>query len=250
MAKSDYGDQILVTNEKGVTFDLNKDYTKAIQNATSDAERQQLQAERQAKIDSKAYGGAYKTGANQNATVGTSYNSGNTVANRTSTSAPIQNEQQLALQAQLLAQQEQMAALETQKNNLSKYLEDMYASNMEAELAALKNAYDQNVSKLEASNDEIAEMYRAARNQTAAQNALEVQRMNEFGVAQGLGSGSAGQMALAQSAAYQNNLGNLFAQEAQEKAEMERAAMDLATQYSNALLQTQANSNAQLNGAL
>lgn len=243
MAMSDFGEQILVTNANGITFDLNKDYTKAINAASSAAEKAQLEKERQAKIDSKAYGGAYKTSVNDSASLGTKYNASNTVFNRTSTKDSFRSEQADELQAQLAAQKAQMA-------DLTKYLEDMYAANQEAELAALKSAYDKNVAEMESQNDQIVEMYRSAKNQQAAQNALETQRMNEIGIAQGLNTGASGQMALAQSAALQAALGNLTTQEMQSLANNRLAMSQLGADYNNAVVQTSAQINAERNRAM
>ena len=135
-------------------------------------------------------------------------------------------------------------------NDMTKYLEDLYASNLEAELSALKNAYDANVAELESQNDKIAEQYRAARNQAAAQNALEVQGMNERALATGLNTGASGQLALAQNMAYQGNLGNLWAKEAQDKAETDRLMAQLLNDYNANVNQTTANINAQRAEAL
>ena len=134
--------------------------------------------------------------------------------------------------------------------DLAKYLQDMYTSNVEAELAALKSAYDTNVAELESQNDIIAQQYRAARNQAAQQNELERMRFNEYAVAQGLNTGTAGQSALAQSAAHQGNLGNLWAQEAQSRADNELAMAQLAAQYNNTAQQAAAQGQAQLAEAL
>lgn len=130
-------------------------------------------------------------------------------------------------------------------NDMTKYLEAMYAQNLEAELAALKSAYDNNVAELESRNDQIAEQYRAARNQAAAQNALEQQSMNERALATGLNTGTSGQIALAQNMAYQGNLGNLWAQEAQDKAQSDLALAQLMRDYTAGVNQTTANINAQ-----
>lgn len=75
-------------------------------------------------------------------------------------------------------------------SDMTDYINDLYAQQLEAELAALKSAYDSNVAEVESQNDRIAEQYRTARNQAAAQNALESQRMNEMGIAQGLNTGA------------------------------------------------------------
>lgn len=135
-------------------------------------------------------------------------------------------------------------------NDMRKYLEDMFAQNLEAELSALKSAYDSNVAELESQNDAIAEQYRAARNQAAAQNALEVQSMNERALATGLNTGTSGQIALAQNMAYQGNLGNLWAQEAQQKAESDRLMAEMLRDYNANVNQVTATSNAKLAEAL
>jgi len=135
-------------------------------------------------------------------------------------------------------------------DDMTQYINDLYAQNLEAELAALKSAYDANVAEMESQNDRIAEQYRAARNQVAGQNALERQRMNEFALAQGLNSGASGQAALAQSAAYQGNLGNLWAQEAQNQADVDMAIAQLMNQYNSNVQQVTANINAQRSAAL
>lgn len=135
-------------------------------------------------------------------------------------------------------------------DDMTQYINDMYAANLEAELAALKSAYDSNVAELENQNDKIAEQFRAARNQAAGQNALEAQRMNEIGIAQGLNTGATGQMALAQNMAYQGTLGNLWAQEAQTQADVDLALAQLMNQYNANVNQTSAQINAQRNQAL
>lgn len=134
--------------------------------------------------------------------------------------------------------------------DMTQYINDLYAQQLEAELAALKSAYDSNVAEVESQNDRIAEQYRAARNQVAAQNALETQRMNELGIAQGLNTGATGQTALAQNAAYQGNLGNLWAQEAQDQADVDLMLAQLQNQYNGDVQQTTAQSNAQRTQAL
>ena len=135
-------------------------------------------------------------------------------------------------------------------NDYTKYLEDMYAANLESEFAALKSAYDQNVLELDRQNDAIAEAYRAARNQAAQQSALERQRMNEFAVAQGLNTGTAGQMALSQNAAYLGSLGSIGAQEASALADTALTRAQLAADYQNDLNRTRSQINADRSQAL
>ena len=135
-------------------------------------------------------------------------------------------------------------------NNMTKYLEEMYKANLEAELSALKSAYDSNVAELESQNDRIAEEYRAARNQAAAQNALQMQGMNERALATGLNTGASGQLALAQNMAYQGNLGNLWAKEAQDKAESDRMMAEMMRDYNASVNQATATINAQKTQAI
>jgi hypothetical protein len=156
--------------------------------------------------------------------------------------------QSLAAQYGINAQAAGGGAAKT--NDMAQYLKDMFEQNLQAELSALKNTYESNVAELEAQNDRIAEQYRAARNQATAQNALESQRMNEYALAQGLNTGTSGQMALAQNMAYQNNLGNIWAQEAQKQADVDLALAQLMRDYNANVNQTTAEINAQRAEAL
>lgn len=86
---SDFGPEILVTDANGVTFDLNKDYSKAEAEATTPEEKAEMKVLREAKTNSAAYGGKYQTGVNEAASLGTTYNPNKTIVNRTSNSDPI-----------------------------------------------------------------------------------------------------------------------------------------------------------------
>lgn len=131
-----------------------------------------------------------------------------------------------------------------------KYIEDLFAKNLEAELSALQTAYEKNVSEIERKNKELDERYLLASNQAAAQNMLEQQRMNEMGMAAGLNTGTSGQMALGQSMAYQGTVGNLLAQQEQQKAENDRMLAQLLADYESDVQQATARSNAQRAQAL
>jgi hypothetical protein len=135
-------------------------------------------------------------------------------------------------------------------NDMTQYLENMYANNLQAELNALKSAYDTNVAELESQNEKIADQYRAARNQTAATNDIEKQNMAERAAASGLNTGTSGQMALSQSMAYQNALGGLNKQQAADQAAVNMAMAQLARDYNANVNQATANSNAQMAQAL
>lgn len=132
----------------------------------------------------------------------------------------------------------------------SQYLQEMYAQQIAAQLAALKSTYEQNVADIQAQDDLITSAYDKQRNQAAAQNELQRMQMNELGLMQGLSTGASGQMALAQSAALQGNLATIGSQEAQSLADNALNLTKLTAQYKNAADQAAAEGNAQLASAL
>ena len=135
-------------------------------------------------------------------------------------------------------------------NDASQYLKDMYAQKNAAALAALKSTYEQNVADSMAQDNLISAAYDEQRNQAAAQNDLQRMYMNEYGIMRGLNTGASGQMALAQSAAYQGNMAQLGAQEAQSLADNALTREKLAIAYSNAVDQAAAEGDYQLAQAL
>lgn len=132
----------------------------------------------------------------------------------------------------------------------SQYIKDLYAANVEAELAALEDAYKTNVGTLQSAGERIGKTYQAAQNAAAAQNAVAKRNMQEVVAANGLNTGTSGQMALAQSAALQGQLGSLSSQEAQAITENQREQDELARQYQSAIVQAKANGNSALAAAL
>ena len=135
-------------------------------------------------------------------------------------------------------------------SDASQYLRDMYAQQLQAELAALKSTYEQNLADISANDDLISAAYDRQRNQAAAQNDLQRMQMNEYGLMRGLGSGASGQMALAQSAALQGNLAQIGTQEAQSLSDNALNRQNLTTAYRNAADQAAAEGNAQMASAL
>ena len=132
----------------------------------------------------------------------------------------------------------------------TQYLKDMYAQNLQAELAALKSTYEQNVLDYQAQDDLISAEAQRQRNQAAAQNELQRMYMNEMGIMQGLNTGMTGQMALAQSAALQGNLANIGTQEQQALSDSALERSKLKAQYSAAVDQAVAQNNYELANAL
>lgn len=132
----------------------------------------------------------------------------------------------------------------------SQYIKDLYAANVEAELAALEDAYKTNVGTLQSAGERIGKTYQAAQNAAAAQNAVAKRNMQEVVAANGLNTGTSGQMALAQSAALQGQLGALSAQEAQAITDNQREQDELSRQYQSAIVQAKASGNSALAAAL
>lgn len=135
-------------------------------------------------------------------------------------------------------------------DDLSAYLKDLYAAQMEAQLAKLKAAYEQNAADVRANDDLISDTYAAQKNQAAAQNELQRMQMNEFAGMRGLNTGASGQLALAQSAALQGSLAGIGTQEAQSLSENALNLQKLTAAYRSAVEQAEASGNAELAGAL
>lgn len=135
-------------------------------------------------------------------------------------------------------------------NDLSSYLQSMYDSYTQAQLAALESAYKQNLADLEANAEQIPQTYQTARNEAAAQNDLARQSFNEYAAARGLNSGTSGQAALANSAVLQSNMADISTQEADALAANALQQQKLAIEYQNAAVQAQAEGNYQLAQAL
>lgn len=117
----------------------------------------------------------------------------------------------------------------------------MYDAQRNAELAGLKTAYDQNVSNREAARNNISAQYRTSANDLQAQYERNRRNNNQAFAANGLNTGAAGQVQLAQSSAYQRDYGALRGKESQDIAEAERGLADLKVAYQNAIQQANAN---------
>lgn len=135
-------------------------------------------------------------------------------------------------------------------DDLSKYLEDMYAAQKEAAISAIQNAYQQNIASIEAANGQISPQYQNARNQTAGSAEQSARNFAEYAAAYGLGSGASAQADLARNIALQNNLNDLNAQEADAYAQLELQKQQAEIEYNNAIAEAKANSNSELAAAL
>lgn len=130
--------------------------------------------------------------------------------------------------------------------DLSEYLRQQAAAQLESELANLKSAYENNLAKYDEQARNLPAQFEQARNNAAAQEAIARRSFNERAVAGGLNTGTAGQSALARSSAYQNALAEIDRQQAQALADIEAAKADLRVQYENAIAAAKANGDAAL----
>lgn len=137
-----------------------------------------------------------------------------------------------------------------QASDYTDYLKELYAQNLEAQLAGLKSSYDQNVKDLQAEAEAIPQRYYEARNETAAQNELQREYFNELAAANGLNSGTTGQAALANSSTLQGNLSSISEKEKDALSANALEQNKLAIAYENAINQATASGNAALAQAL
>ena len=132
----------------------------------------------------------------------------------------------------------------------SQYLEELYAAQIESNLAALEKAYETNMNTLNSAAAMLPDQYQAARNQAAGAAAVSQRSFNQYASAAGLNAGTGAQAQLANSVALQNNLNGVNSAEAQAVAELELQRANLATEYENAIVQAKADGNYQLADAL
>jgi hypothetical protein len=126
----------------------------------------------------------------------------------------------------------------------------MYKAYTDAQLAALKSAYEQNLAGLQADAEKIPGIYQGARNEAASQNDIARMAFNEYANARGLNTGTSGQAALANSAVLQSNLTDISTKESDAIAENALQQQQLAIEYRNAAVQAQAEGNYQMAQAL
>lgn len=131
-----------------------------------------------------------------------------------------------------------------------KEIEAMYAKQQEAKLAALEQTYLAQMAAIDKQAATIPQYYYEAGRQVSGQNAREQQAMNERFAAMGLGTGAAGQAALAQSAVYQGNVAAIKQAEAQALAAIEADRSALAVQYQAAIREAILNNESEKAAAL
>ncbi|MBQ5503517.1 MAG: hypothetical protein IIT95_00305, partial [Oscillospiraceae bacterium] len=121
------------------------------------------------------------------------------------------------------------AAQRYQGSTLRSYLaqEDavnaLYKARQKAQLQALRDAYDQNMLTYQAAREDIAPVFEAQRNATAAESERQRAAFNEYAAARGLNSGAGGQAELARGNVFAGNLNALNTEQAKQETEIDRA---------------------------
>ena len=132
----------------------------------------------------------------------------------------------------------------------SAYLKQQAAAQVEAELVNLKHAYQNAMLGYDAAEEKLPATYQQAKNQAAAQNAMEKRAFDERAVADGLNSGTNGQAQLAMSSMYQAQLAGLDRERAQKQSDIQMEKAKLQAEYEAAIAQARAQGDASLASAL
>ncbi len=135
-------------------------------------------------------------------------------------------------------------------SDYSSYLADAYNNLLLSELTNLASSYQTDTANLELAKQNIDDQYYAARNEIAGTNETQRRAWQEYASAMGLNSGATGQAALTQSAAYQQAISDNANAQAAALQELEIQKVTLANQYNAAIIQAQADNNAELAQAL
>lgn len=114
----------------------------------------------------------------------------------------------------------------------------------------LKRARAASASALDQEEAALPGMYRAAKNRAAAQNEMERKNTADWAADKGLSSGAAGQIALSQSVAAQNDLNALELQEAAARENIGRRRSQMELDYDYAVAEAEAEGDYALADAL
>jgi hypothetical protein len=126
----------------------------------------------------------------------------------------------------------------------------MYDAQKESQLNQLKSAYDQSKSEYTAAQEKIAPQYQSAANALGVQNERNKRNMNLQAAANGINTGTASQMALAQNNVAQREYGKLRTAEADAQAEAARQLANFEAKYQSDVAAAIANNDYQRAAAL
>ena len=133
-----------------------------------------------------------------------------------------------------------------QNYDLTEYLRQQKAAEVEAALAGLKGAYEKSMAGYRDTASRIPEYYQNQKNQAAGASAVNQANFNEIAAAQGLNSGAFGQAALSRGNALAANLTALGQSQANAQKDVELQMAQLTAEYQSAIAKAQADGNAEL----
>ena len=110
-------------------------------------------------------------------------------------------------------------------------INDMYDAKKQSQLTQLESAYQASRAEAEAARDKLPGQYQQQANDLAAQYERNRRNFNLQAEASGLNTGAASQAALAQSSAYQRDMGALRTAQADAMTEADRGIAELERQY-------------------
>ena len=110
-------------------------------------------------------------------------------------------------------------------------INDLYDAKQQSQLTQLESAYQESRAEAEAARDKLPGQYRQQANDLAAQYERNRRNFNLQAEASGLNTGAASQAALAQSSAYQRDMGALRTAQADAMTEADRGIAELERQY-------------------
>ena len=134
--------------------------------------------------------------------------------------------------------------------DLTEYLKQASAAQIEAALANLKGAYEKSMAGYDAKLELLPQTYNGARNNVAAQDAIARKSFDERAVASGLSSGASGQLELARSSAYQRDIAGIDQEQANATSAIELEKANLQAEYEAAIAAAKSEGDAALAEAL
>lgn len=114
-----------------------------------------------------------------------------------------------------------------------KRINNMFDAQKQSQLDQLKASYDQSLAEHQAARDKISPQYQTAANDLSVQHERNKRNLNMQAAANGINTGTASQMALAQNNEHLRDFGNLRASESEALAAADRGIANLTTNYQN-----------------
>lgn len=112
-----------------------------------------------------------------------------------------------------------------------KRINAMFDAQKDAQLKQLETSFNQSMAAHQEARDKIAPQYQTAANDLGVQHEREKRNLNMQAAANGINTGTASQMALAQRNAAQRDFGKLRASESEALATADRNIANLTTKY-------------------